>query len=86
MKVEVVIGRTEGFVSSVGFKVGGLYFTCRGRQHQGLHWEPKEVRVQAAGELLEVVECLRDSGATVTGEEQLGEILKEREVKPPVDV
>jgi hypothetical protein len=71
MIVNVVVGRTEGFVSSVGFKVNGLTFLCRGRQFQGLHWAPKSERIQAAQELREVVEHLRDGGATIEGAELL---------------
>lgn len=71
MTAKVVIGRTEGIVSSVGLVVKGMPFLCRGVNGRGLQWEGVEARQQAMIELRYLVWYLKSAGVVVTGEELL---------------
>jgi len=65
MRVRVVVGRTEGFVSSVGFMAEGMPFLCRGTNGRGLHWSTADERQQAIIELRYILNYLRAAGVVV---------------------
>lgn len=71
MTVRVVVGRQEGFVSSVGFISEGMPFMCRGKDGQGLHWAPAEERRQAIIELRYTIGYLKSAGVVVENADAL---------------
>jgi hypothetical protein len=73
--VRVVVGKQEGFVSSVGLIVeGGMPFLCRGKSATALHWEPASVRQQAVTELRLLIGYLKSAGVVVENEQVLDEV------------
>ena len=75
MTVRVVVGRTEGLVSSVGLMLdGNLPFVCRGENQAGLHWVPAVERQRVVRELRFLIEYLKSAGVVVEGAEKLDEV------------
>lgn len=74
MTVKVVVGRIEGFVSSIGFIAEGVPFVCRGKRMRGLHWETKDEAQTAVRELRYLIAYLRQAGVVVKGDDVLDEV------------
>ena len=73
MKVKVVIGRTETFLSSVGLDVGGVRLLA-----SKLQWENADTRRRIIEQVLEFCRQLDDEGVgVVEGIEELEALLKE---------
>jgi hypothetical protein len=76
MTIKVLVGVTEGFVSSVGFSSEGVNFLARGEHGRGLHWEGRESLTKAVVELKYILGYLQAGGNVVEGEEQLDTLLR----------
>ena len=68
-KVQVLVGTTEGFTSSVGFRVEGVNFLFRGEH--GLHWQSKETVQHGVAVLNTVLDGLEAAGMEIEGREKL---------------
>lgn len=72
MQIEILIGRIEGFISSVGFRSGDVTFLFRGPGGSaGLAFSPKEEREKGARALRELCAKLEQAGVEVVGMEKL---------------
>lgn len=71
MTLQVMIGTTEGFTSSVGLRAeGGLTLLA-----SGLHWKGRDEKIATIHQLLTLCHDLEARGVTVEGVAALEQVL-----------
>lgn len=74
MTIRILVGRQEGFISSIGFSVNGVYFLNRGKQGRGLMWEGPDAKHLCLQELRALLLTFKAGGAVIENEEVLKEL------------